>query len=429
MGGAEMGRVEMNRVRGRATRCARRTFGDESASLVCIATRNVGRAVSLIVLVAALLWAPSANAGMTYKIDDVRSFSAGIGLRGSFSATEDGAPNNDDWSNDFNLDNARIYLGGTILPWLKAELNTECAFCGGDNQKFVVLDAILKFELNPYFNIWAGRLLVPSERVEMDGPYYGNVYENYKTPFYPSDFSGGFGTGGAGLYARDHGVNIWGNVGKLKYVFGAFNGLQGNANDADHPLWATRIAYQFLDVEDNPAYYTSSSYYGAAHVLTLGLAVQYQNDGAGSSAHPGDFLGMSLDLLFEQPLGGAGVFTFEGEVKRFETNYSIAAFNDNDNFGMFEGNAYTGTALYLLPTATGPGKLQPYVRYTNIDPSASSSRDEFEAGCNYIISGHNAKVSLFYQYGDIATRGIVDFSPGVTGKKVSAVKLGVQLQI
>ena len=425
-----MGRVDVNRVRGRASRCPKRKLRVESDTILRIAAGNVGRSVSLIVLLAALLWSPNASAGMTYKIDEVRSFSAGVGLRGSFSAVEDGAPNHDDWSNNFNVDNARIYLNGTILPWLKVEVNTECAFCGSGNQDFVLLDAIAKFEVSPYFNIWAGRLLVPSERVEMDGPYYGNVYENYKTPFYPSDFSIDFGTGGAGVYGRDHGVNIWGNAGKLKYVFGAFNGLQGNANTGDNLLWATRIAYQFLDVEDNPAYYTSSTYYGAAHVLTLGFAVQYQNDGAGSSAHPGDFLGMSLDLLFEQPLGGAGVFTFEGEVKRFETNYSLAAFNDGDNFGMFEGNAYTGTALYLLPNATGPGKLQPYVRYTNIDPSASNSRDELEAGCNYIISGHNAKVSLFYQYGNIATRGIVDFTPGgVPGDKGSAIKVGVQLQI
>ena len=424
-----MGRVSVSRIRGRANKCLWREFRYKLVRVTHFDCRSVGRAVLLGVLLAGLLWSPNANAGMTYKIDDVRSFSAGVGIRGSFSTVEEAAPSNDDWSNDFNLDNARIYLSGTILDWLKVELNTECTFCGSDIQDFVVLDAITKFELSPYFNIWAGRLLVPSERVEMDGPYYGNVYENYKTPLYPSDFSVDFGTGGAGVYARDHGVNIWGNAGKMKYVFGVFNGLQGGANDTDNLLWATRIAYQFLDIEDNPAYYTSSTYYGAADVLTLGFALQYQENGAGSSANPGDFLGWSVDLLFEKPLGDAGVFTFEGEYKDFDSDYSSAAFGDADNFGMFDGNAYTGTALYLLPEATGPGKLQPYLRYTNIDPSDSSSREEYEAGLNYIISGHNAKVSLFYQYGDLATKSLVNFAPGVDGDKVSAIKLGVQLQI
>jgi hypothetical protein len=377
-----------------------------------------------------ILWGTSASAGMTYKIDEVRSFSVGVGLRSSFSMVEEAAPSGDDWSNDFNVDNARIYLSGTILPWLKVELNTECVFCGNDAlQDYDLLDAIVKFELSPYFNIWAGRLLVPSERVEMDGPYYGNVYENYKTPFYPSDHSVNFGDGGAGVYARDHGLNIWGNAGKLKYVFGVFNGLQGGPNDTDNLLWATRIAYQFFDIEDNPAYYTSSTYYGSANVLTLGFALQYQENGAGSSNNPGDFMGWSVDLLFEKPLENAGVVTFEGEYKNFDADYPSAAFGDADNFGLFDGDAYTGTALYLLPEATGPGKLQPYLRYTYIDPSDSSSRKEYEAGLNYIISGHNAKVSLFYQYGDLATKSIVNFAPGVDGDEVSAVKLAVQLQI
>jgi len=426
-----MGRAKKDRLRGRTTRYLPWGFRHK---LQGFGHGNASLAVSLGVLLAGMLLSANANAGMTYKIDDVRSFSAGVGLRGSFSAVEDGAPSGDSWSNDVNLDNARIYLSGTILPWLKAELNTECVFCGNqDLQKFSVLDAIVKFELSPYFNIWAGRLLVPSERVEMDGPYYGNVYENYKTPFYPSDFSVDFGAGGAGVYARDHGVNIWGNAGKLKYVFGVFNGLQGGANADDNPLLATRIAYQFLDIEDNPAYYTSSSYYGGANVLTLAFALQYQEDGAGTSANPGDFLGWSVDLLFEKPLGDAGVFTFEGEFKQFDADYSSAAFSNADTsdnkFLMFDGDAYTGTVLYLLPNATGPGKLQPYVRYTNIDPSNSSTREEFEGGLNYIISGHNAKVSLFYQYGDLATKSIVNFAPGVDGDQVSAIKLAVQLQI
>ena len=424
-----MGRVKMSRFRGRTNSSLQWELSTKMATLTTVAFHHVTRGVSVVALLAAIIWSANAEAGMTYKIDEVRSFSAGIGLRGSFSSVEDAAPNGNDWSNDINIDNARIYLGGTILPWLKAEFNTECTACGGDNQEFVVLDAILKFELSPYFNIWAGRLLVPSERVEMDGPYYGNVYENYKTPFYPSDFSGDFGTGGAGRYGRDQGVNIWGNAGKLKYVFGVFNGLQGGPNGTDNLLYATRIAYQFLDVEDNPAYYTSSTYYGAANVLTLGFALQYQENGSGSTAHPGDFVGMSVDLLFEKPLSNGSVCTFEGEYKNFDTDASTAAFGDADNFGMFDGNAYTGTALYLLPNAMGPGKLQPYLRYTNIDPSSSSSREEYEAGVNYIISGHNAKVSLFYQYGDIATKSIVNFAPGVDGDKVSAIKLGVQLQI
>ena len=318
--------------------------------------------------------------------------------------------------------------------YLKLELNTECVFCGGSGEKFSVLDAIMKIELSPYFNIWGGRLLVPSERAEMDGPFYGNVYQNFKTPFYPSDFSTHFGSGGAGVYGRDHGVNIWGNAGpdgKLKYVFGVFNGLRGDSNTSGSPLFATRIAYQFLNVEDNPAYYTSSTYYGGGgDILTLGYALQYQSDGAGSALHKSDFLGMSVDGLFEKPLNGAGVVTAEAEYKHFEANYDRAAFSDPDAFNMFRGDAFTVTGLYLLPDKIGIGTPQPYARFSEIDPRHSLDRNEVEAGLNYIIAGHNGKVSLFYQYGDITPDGdLVSFGPNFKAKKLNSLNLAIQVQI
>ena len=95
---------------------------------------------------------------------------------------------------------------------------------------------------------------------------------------------------------------------------------------------------------------------------------------------------------------------------------------------MFEGDAYTGTALYLMPGKVGIGQLQPYVRYTNNDGVKTNDRDEYEAGLNYIIDGHNARISLMYQYGDIATKGRT-YTSTVTGDNVHAIKIGLQMQI
>ena len=393
------------------------------------------RAVLSGVFLAAIFWSASAHAGATLKFGDDQSISIGLGLRGSFDATQDAAgTHNNQWSKNFNLDNARIYLSGQVYPWLKAEFNTECVFCGNASlQSFEVLDAIMKIEPSPYFNIWGGRVLVPADRVEMDGPFYGNVYQNFKTPFYSADFSTHFGTGGAGVYNRDHGVNFWGNAEKFKYVVGIFNGLRGDANANDNPLYAARIAYQFLGVEDNPAYYTSSEYFGkAGDILTLGYALQYQEKGAGSPQYNSNLLAMSVDGLFEKPLEDVGVITAEGEFKYFDDNYNPLAFsppNSANNFGMFNGYAATGTLLYMLPDKTGPGTFQPYVRYTQITPLHSINRDEFEFGLNYIMAGFNAKASLFYQYGDLATRSLTNFAPNVTGGNVSSINVGLQIQI
>lgn len=370
-------------------------------------------------------------------IDETRWISIGVGARASFAGTEDSAPNGHDYSTDFNLDNARIYINGQIHEYFKFELNTECLFCNNPTLRdFDILDAVAKFEIYPAFNIWAGRLLVPADRAEMSGPFFANTYEGFKTPFYPSDFSVDFGTGGAGVFARDHGINIWGTLGnenRLQYVVGAFDGLNSapdnGPNQDDSLLYATRLSYNFWNVEQNPGYYTSSTYYGnAGDILTLGYAAQYQEDGSGSFSNPGDFLGMSVDLLMEKVLS-SGVLTLEGEYKYFDANFDIDAFNDSDCFCIFDGHSWTATALFLRNKDFGIGKLQPYIRYSGIDPSTSSSRDEFEAGLNYIIDGHNARVSLFYQYGDFITKSTVNFSPNVTGDDVSRVMLGIQYQL
>lgn len=397
------------------------------------------KGLGLVLLMGEMLLAASdVRAGGKIAIDETKWISLGVGLRASFAAKQDAAPSGNDWSKDFNLDNARIYLNGQVHKYFKFEINTDCVFCGNsDLERFALLDAIAKIEIRPWFNIWGGRLLVPAERQELNGPFYSSTYDPYKTPFFPSDFSTEFGAGGAGVYARDQGINLWGATGPegaLQYVFGIFQGLQSSSGDGpnqdDNPLYAARVAYNFLDVEKNPGYYTSGTYYGGGgDILTLGAVVQYQEDGSGSFLHKGDFLGFDTDLLFEKPIEDVGVFTFNGEYKHFESNYSSAAFTDDSGaFPMFDGDSFSVIALYLLPQTVGVGKFQPYVRYSGVYPDNSSDRDEFEAGLNYVIDGHNARVALFYQYGDIATKGL-NYAPDASGDEISAIKLGIQLQL
>ena len=388
------------------------------------------------IMATTLILSDQAMAGAKLEVDETKWISLGIGVRSSFTTVEDAAGNGTSRSKDFNLDNARIYINGQIHKYIKFEFNTECFFC--DNaalRNFDVLDAVGKFEISPMFNIWAGRLLVPSDRAEMSGPFYANTYEFNKTPFYPSDFSTTFGTNGAGVYGRDDGVNIWGSgpQGKLQYVFGVFNGLESSstsgANQSDNLLFGVRIAYNFLTPEKNPGYYTSSTYYGnGGDIFTLAFAGQHQEDGAGTILNPGDFSGMSVDMLFEKVLGNKGVATIEAEYKVFDSDYNIAAFTDGGTcFCMFDGDAWTATALYLFPQKTGVGQFQPYVRYTDTSPDNSSDRDELEIGVNYIISGHNARIAVFYQSGDIETKGL-NYAPGVTGADVNTFQIAFQLQ-
>lgn len=273
-------------------------------------------------------------------------------------------------------------------------------------------------------------MLTPADRGELSGPFFQDIFTFNRTPFYPSDFSGE--NREAGRFGRDEGMNIWGHLGSEKrftYIAGLFRGLRGRDNLGISPLFASRVSYNFWNVEQNPGYYLSSTYYGTAgDILTMGASVQYQENGAGTTENPADFLGMDTDLLLEKLLPNKDVLTLNGEYKYFAPGLNQAALSNSSCFCIFEGNAYMAAALYLFSQKILIGQFQPYVRWTDDKPVNSSNRDEVEVGLNYIIHGYDARISLFYQYGDINSKGRV-WTPGVTGNKVSAVGIGVQFQL
>ncbi|MFM8330975.1 MAG: hypothetical protein ACKN9T_04750 [Candidatus Methylumidiphilus sp.] len=399
--------------------------------------RWTASAASILMAGALGLAADSAQAGATFKIDDTKWLSIGAGLRTSFTARENAAPDSDHWSNDFNLDNIRLYLNAQVFKYLKLEFNTDCQRCndGGDVK---VLDAIGKIEYDPLINLWMGRMLVPAERREMNGPFYSAVYDMFGsgTPFSPADFnlviqSSG---GAAGSYGRDDGATIWGAAydgGRFQYAIGFFRGLRSGANQDDNVLYAQRIAYNFLEIEKNPGYYTSGTYYGkGGDILTVAASNQYQEDGAGTVLDPGNFRGTTADVLFEKVLPNNGVVTFNGEYKNYGiSGYSMASRKlPNNGFAMFEGNAFDTSLMYLFPQKVLIGQFQPYIRYVQAMPTDSSDRNNWETGLNYVVDGHNARVSLIYQYSDMFTKGF-DYTDTASGKHVSSIKLGFQLQI
>ena len=64
---------------------------------------------------------------------------------------------------------------------------------------------------------------------------------------------------------------------------------------------------------------------------------------------------------------------------------------------MFDGTSVTAYALYLFPQEIGIGRFQPYGRYTYVNSVYNQGVDEFEGGVNYVIAGHNARISAYYR--------------------------------
>jgi hypothetical protein len=342
------------------------------------------------VLAIAVLAPSLAVAGGKITIGENQSVSVGGGIRASLNFIEDGSPDGDSFSKDFGLDSARIYLGGQVSKGIFTELNTELS---GNNLD--ILDAVVKFEYTEGFRVWIGRFLPPSDRANLDGPYYMPVWD-YPTfsltgcNCYPAIFAG-----------RDNGVAAWGQFkgGKFKYQAGAFRGFE---NGSDNPLLAGRLVLNLRDPE--PGYYNSSTYWGGKKIFAIGVSGQAQSEGAGAGK---DFSGINIDVLFEQPLD-AGVFTAEGAFYSFDYGSNTVA---------AQGSAFYAWAAYLIKNKAGVGQFQPIVRYSKWDSDAAASDyDRLDVGLNYVIEGDNARLHFVYAKngGDVADG--------------SEIKLGVQVQ-
>ncbi len=354
-------------------------------------------------------------AGGKIQIDDTRWISIGAGIRTSVASVSDAAPNGTSRANNFNLENMRLYIAGQASKDFKFYFGTDKMW-----GEYGVLDAIVQYEPGEKFNVWMGRMLTPADRIEMNGPFYGLTWGQYTVPLYPSDNDGSNGANGvAGTYGRDEGVTFWGRLDKFQYAIGVFDGYSGTANQTDAPLFATRLAYNFLNKESNPGYYTSSTYYGkAGDILTLAVSGQYQSDGYGTAAQSGSFSGYAIDGLFEKPLADGAVITLEGEYKSFDVSTAAAS----PTFSMFDGNAYFASIAYLVGAEYGSGKFQPYLRYTGNNPSVGDSSSLTELGVNYVISGHNLKLNLNFSSGDAS-------ASGAKGTDRNAILFGMQFQI
>jgi hypothetical protein len=268
-----------------------------------------------------------------------------------------------------------------------------------------ILDLIVKFELSDPFNVWFGRMLVPSDRSNISGPWFMSPW-NYPGGYIP----GGVPVGPrAGAFGRSDGVTVWGQNegGVLKY----FAGVYDLGVPQDSPLFSGRINLSLLNPE--PGYYHSSNYYGGKDLVAVGVNAQYKKNGSLAPPPippdvvvrpPADYTGFSADLLIERTLRGGGTVDFESAI------YFFAGANDPVDYH------YYVLASYLMREPTGFGRLQPLVRFQQAKPSVGGSWNIFDAQLGYSVQEYAARASLGYQRLDAA------------GYKNDLLVLGIQIQ-
>lgn len=391
------------------------------------AAPRMTRALSCGIIGAGLLAAIPAQAGGTINFGPDQSISVGFGIRTHFQSVEDDSPDKQHRSKDFDLEDLRLYINGSLNKYIKGTFNANKK----NDNSMQVMDAIAQFEPSDAFNVWMGRMLPPSDRANLAGPFYAMAW-NYPVVVsqYPSYAVG-----------RDDGLMAWGKVAdnKLLYSIGAFEGHNNQptaSSESDNLLYAGRLAINILDPEPAPAYYEGTTYFGGFNIFTIGLVFQHQADGVGSAADKGDYNAYNVDVLYETKDTGSGSLTLEGAYYHYDSDdtvdiaYGSAGTNTG---GITQGKAYLASVAYLFPQTVGWGKLQPYVRYQKFEGDKitnngvvelyDSDTKQLDVGINYVIAGPNAKISLTYFDVD-ADSG----APNTDSDSTNGIILGVQLQ-
>lgn len=375
-------------------------------------TRSEVKFITLLILCFLMLFSTRSQAqvGGVVHLDKTRWVSIGAGLRTSFKAVEDAAPSGSSFSKEFDVESIRLYLNGQVFKGVTFEFNTERD--SSDTGDMRVLDAIAKFNFNPHLHIWAGRFLPPADRSNSVGPFFQNAWDLLFVQAYPAIFAG-----------RDDGVALWGTTlgEKLKYQFGFFDGTNSStttsattSNQDDHLLYAGRLVYNFWDPEAH--YYSQSTYFGKLDILAIGISATFQQDGAGTATQPEDYNYFSVDFMMEKKLAQNGVITLDGAYYDYDLNGAAA----NDTRSLKSGQSWFLLGGYLFPKKYGWGRVQPVIRYQKFDQDLIGDHIRYDIGLNYIIDGHNAKISLNYSLDDDPGRDIHD---------VDRFTLGLQLQI
>ena len=340
--------------------------------------------------------------GCSFEWGEDTWLTVGAGLRTSFRKNRSEGIGGDmgAYDNNFNIDNARVYLNGRGHDCLGFEFNLDIdnaqgfgsvidgnGFDDSDDASVRVLDAIVKFEFSDLINIWMGRMLPPSDRANLSGPFYMNA--GWDFPFTQFGYNDIF-------QGRDDGAAVWGRLGggAVKYQVGAYEGTnnaatetQGNGGaNPDDLMVAGRFTVNLLDPE--AGYYNSSTYHGEKDILAIGYAFHHQNN---STVAAGAYSAYNFDVLYETTLGNGGVVTLAGAY--YDTSGSDTVNNN--------GRSYFAEASYLTARdfALGccvSGKIAPFWRHQEFRRDNLEIARRTDYGFHYVMFGHNARATYVF---------------------------------
>jgi hypothetical protein len=307
---------------------------------------------------------------------------------------------------------ADVVFFGQVHPFLKWQAGFIGAFGPEDGaNSAAVLDLVAKLEFAESFNLWLGRMPIPSDRTSLSTVW---AIAPWTLPGRYSVFAPLFATANGrpapgprmgDAHDRSDGATLWGQLGggTFKYYLGVF----GLDRADPRPLYSARLSLSLLGAE--PGFRSSSTYFGTKDVLSLGVGAQHSESDSRSptgGTPASDFNELNADLLFEKGGGTAGVLGLEGSLAKLWGDNELATYQ------------FFALASYLMPVEIGIGRLQPLVRVQYAGKGKAAEASDFtslDAQLGYIIDGFHARLLGIYQYAK------------VQGQTENAVLFGVQL--
>lgn len=202
--------------------------------------------------------------------------------------------------------------------------------------------------------------------------------------------------------------------------------------------WNGYFQYQFKEQESNMTPYNTGTYLGKKRVLNVGAGFIYQEDAmwrlnAANDTITSNMVHLAADVYYDAPAGDKGqAVSLYGSVTHSDfgkgylrNNGPMNPANGNNDPSILNG---AGTAFPMYGTGTvayiqagykfkdnfiGSTTLMPYMsmQYADYD-RLKDAMIYFDAGVNWLLSGHTSKFTVSYQ-----NRPIYDASGDKTGTK------------
>ncbi|MEJ2472059.1 MAG: selenite/tellurite reduction operon porin ExtI [Desulfuromonadales bacterium] len=348
--------------------------------------------------------AGSAFAGPVWKFGDEDQGLLKLDYKGQFrmmNRDTGASPDGDGSATEFNFRRNRLALMGAYgenfglyVQTEYTEDNNVTAFgvYDGDNDKFQILDAVMRFKLNDSVNLWVGKFKYNMTRENLEAcekPLTLDRSELIRAPF---------------VTTRDKGVALWGNLfdDKFQYRLDVMNGRNDSASSPEsNPRYSARVHLSLLDPETRYGYY--GTYLGKKKVLTIGAAYQFENEVAYAGTQDVDYKAWTVDLFGEYPIDGIGTFTLSGAYVDYDMDDAYQNGSpDADVVGLNgEKNGGYVKVGYMFPRLP----LQLFARSENWSfASLNSIYDQevnwYGGGFNYYLRGQNLKVTVEYSQVD-----------------------------